>query len=91
MDFITVFDTDIFFVNGGKKENEDPSIIYKDKVGNLHEINFYTCALNYKKEHAQSSNDCIGERNITEYCFIFYTSGIKTKIAFKKQKSLKEF
>ena len=84
MTFIIVQDTDIVAVNRGKKENESSNIIYRDNTGLLHEIDFHTCALNYKAEHKSSSEYCIGERKSNEAYFLFYTSGIKTKVVFKK-------
>ena len=84
MNFIIVQDTDIFALNRGKKENESSNIIYRDNTGLLHEIDFHTCALNYKAEHKSSSDYCIGERKSDEAYFLFYTSGIKTKVVFKK-------
>jgi hypothetical protein len=85
MDYITVYDTDIVAINLGEGENERSNIIYQDESGNHHEIDFSTCALNYKAEHDNASHSCIGERNIDEGYFLFYTSGIKTKIIFKKR------
>ncbi|MBR7186153.1 MAG: hypothetical protein IKD43_01495 [Clostridia bacterium] len=84
MNFIIVQDTDIVAVNREKKENESSSIIYRDNTGLLHEIDFHTCALNYKAEHKNASNCCIGERKSDEAYFLFYTSGIKTKVVFQK-------
>ena len=84
MNFIIVQDTDVVAVNRGKKENESSSIIYRDNTGLLHKIDFHTCALNYRAEHKSSSECCIGERKSDEAYFLFYTSGIKTKVVFKK-------
>ena len=84
MNFIIVQDTDIVAVNHEKKENESGSIIYRDKNDLLHEIDFHTCALNYKAEHKNASDYCIGERKSNEAYFLFYTSDIKTKVVFKK-------
>ncbi|MBQ8381490.1 MAG: hypothetical protein IJY18_06310 [Clostridia bacterium] len=84
MNFIIVRDTDIVAVNRGKKENESSGIIYRDNTGSLHEIDFHTCALNYKAEHNYASDYCIGERKSDEMYFLFYTSGIKTKVVFQK-------
>lgn len=84
MNFIIVRDTDLVAVNRGKKENESSSIIYRDRTGLLHEIDFHTCALNYKAEHKSASDYCIGERRFDEAYFLFYTSGIKTKVVFQK-------
>ena len=84
MECILIPDTAIWAVNRGKQENEASSIVYRDENGELHSIDFDVCATNYKAEHESSSGNCIGERKIDEYCFVFYTSGIKTKIVFKK-------
>ena len=84
MEYIVIPDTAIRAVNRGKQENEASSIVYRDENGELHSIDFDVCATNYKAEHESSSGNCIGERKIDEYYFVFYTSGIKTKIVFKK-------
>ena len=84
MEYIVIPDTAIWAVNRGKQENESSNIIYCDKSGRGHSIDFDVCATNFKTEHGTSSGNCIGERKIDEYCFVFYTSGIKTKIVFKK-------
>ena len=89
MNFITIQDTDIVAVKREKKENESSSIIYRDKTGLSHEIDFHICALNYKTEHKNASDYCIGERKSDEAYFLFYTSGIKTKVVFKKYYVLK--
>lgn len=84
MEHIVIPDTAIFAVNRGKKENESSNIVYRDKKGRLHSIDFETCSVNFKAEHEASSDHCIGERDILECYFTFYTSGIKTKVVFKK-------
>ncbi len=84
MEYIIVSDTSIIAVNRGTKSNEASSIIYRDGNGELHTIDFETCANNYKAEHSNTSQHCIGERKIDESYFLFYTSGIKTKIVFDK-------
>ena len=84
MECILIPDTAIWAVNRGKQENEASSIVYRDENGELHSIDFDVCATNYKAEHESSSGNCIGERKMDKYCFVFYTSGIKTKIVFKK-------
>lgn len=84
MDFILIPDTAIDAVVRGKQENEASCILYRDKKDNLHSIDFETCAINFKAEHKTASDNCIGERKIDENYFIFYTSGIKTKVVFKK-------
>lgn len=86
MEYIVIPDTAIWAVNRGKQENESSNIIYLDKNGRGHSIDFDVCATNFKTEHGTSSGNCIGERKIDEYCFVFYTSGIKTKIVFKKMR-----
>ena len=57
--------------------------IYRDKNGRGHSIDFDVCATTFKAEHGTSSGNCIGERKMDECYFVFYTSGIKTKIVFK--------
>ena len=84
MEYIVIPDTAIWAVNRGKQENEVSSIVYRDENGELHSIDFDVCATNYKAEHESSLGNCIGERKMDEYYFVFYTSGIKTKIVFKK-------
>ena len=85
MNYIVIPDTAIFAVNRGKKENESSNIVYKDKEGLLHSIDFESCAINFSEEYKSSSAICVGERKIDEYYFIFYTSGIKTKVVFKQK------
>ena len=84
MEYIVIPDTAIWAVNRGKLENESSNIIYLDKNGRGHSFDFDVCATNFKAEHGTSSGNCIGERKMDEYYFVFYTSGIKTKIVFKK-------
>ena len=84
MEYIVIPDTAIWAVNRGKQENESSNIIYRDKSGRRHSIDFDVCATNFRTEHEASSGNCIGERKMDEYYFVFYTSGIKTKIVFKK-------
>ena len=84
MEYIVISDTAILAVNRGNKENESNNIVYSDKNGKLHSIDFETCAINFKAEHESSSGNCIGERKMDECYFVFYTSGIKTKVVFKK-------
>ncbi len=85
MEYIILNDTSIFAVNRGKQGNESSNIVYRDKDGKLHSVDFDICTENFKKEHNNSSGNCIGERNINEYYYVFYTSGIKTKIVFRKK------
>ena len=85
MDFIVIQDYNIIAFNYGSAENESSNIIYRDKQGAVHKIDFDACAVNYKAENKNTSNNCIGERKIDEWYFVFYTSGIKTKVVFKKR------
>ena len=84
MEYIVIPDTAIWAVNRGKQENESSNIIYLDKSGRGHSIDFDICATNFKAEHGTSSGNCIGERKMDGYYIVFYTSGIKTKILFNK-------
>ena len=85
MEYIVIPDTAIWAVNRGKQENESSNIVYRDEKGDLHSIDFDVCATNFKVEHETSSGNSIGERKMDEWYFVFYTSGIRTKIAFKKR------
>lgn len=84
IEYITIYDTDIFAINIELQENGSGNIIYKDRNGDFHTIDFKSCSLNFNEEHKNSSEGCVGERNIVDWCYIFYTSGIKTKVIFKK-------
>ena len=84
MEYIVIPDTAIIAVNLGRQENESSNIVYCDKKGECHSIEFDACATNYKAEHESASVNCIGERNMDKYWFVFYTNGIKTKIVFQK-------
>ena len=84
MEYIVIPDTASIAVNRAKKKNESGSMVYRDEKGDLHSIDFDVCAANFNAEHESSSGNCIGERKMDKYCFVFYTSGIKTKIVFKK-------
>lgn len=84
MEYIVVPDTSILAVNRGKRDNESSNIVYRDKDGVQHTIDFETCAVNFKTEHQNSSSGCIGERKMDECYFVFYTSGMKTKVEFNK-------
>jgi len=84
MEYIVIPDTAICAVNRGKQENESSNIVYRDEKGEFHSIDFEVCATNFKEKYETASDNCIGERKMDEYCFVFYTSGIKTKIVFEK-------
>ena len=83
MDEILVFDHQIISIYGNKK-NSCAGIVYKDKAG-FHKIDFADCANNYSLLHP-SSGICIGERHIEDFYFLIYTSGVPTKIVFKKKR-----
>jgi len=82
-DCIIVYDTDVVAINRSKKENESDSIIYKDNEGDLHTIELDVCAKNYAELAGHESN-CVGGRKIDENYILLYTSGLLTKIVFKK-------
>ena len=84
MEYVVIPDTAIRAVNRGKQENETNNIVYRDKSGRLHSIDFESCAINYMAEHPTTTGKCIGERKQDECYFVFYTSGIKTKVVFEK-------
>ncbi len=80
---VIVCDHQILAINRNKKDNCADSIVYKDKDG-LHQIDLATCAKNYHAQNPSSSGKCIGDRNVVEFYFLIYTSGVPTKIVFKK-------
>ena len=79
MEYIVVYDTDIVHVNRGYIN----SIIYHDKKGTLHDIDFEICKENFRQERNASNGDGVADRKEDEMYFVFYTSGIKTKVVFK--------
>lgn len=79
-----VYDHQIVSIYGNEKDSCD-GIVYKDKVG-LHKIDLFDCANNYFALHPSASGKCIGERNIEDFYFLIYTSGVPTKIVFKKKR-----
>ena len=83
-DYIVITDDCIDFFNRGS-DDTSKNIIYRDESGGLHEINLKACTENFAAENPNFSDKCVGERNILEWCYIFYTSGIKTKVVFKKR------
>ena len=66
MEHIVIPDTAIRAVNRGKRENESNNIVYRDKSGKLHSVDFDICATNYKIEHESASDNCIGKRKMDE-------------------------
>ena len=77
------------------KDNQESSIIYRDGQGKYHKIDLAVCAENYAKERGidHAACTCVGERDIIEGYFEFWTSGIHTRIVFPKRHPLewKEF
>ena len=63
MEYIIVSDTSVVAVNRSAKDNESGGIVYRDE-GELHTIDFETCANNYQAEHNDASRYCIGEMQI---------------------------
>ncbi len=84
-EYIIIDDALIFAINTGTKEHCGGNIIYKDKQGDFHTIDFESCSLNFNEHHKNSSGNCVGERNLVDRYYIFYTSGVKTKLLFKKR------
>ena len=80
-----IYDHQLLHLNLGMDENKSDSIVYIDEKGNPRIIKLDVCAKNYKDEHPERLGLCVGERKIDEKYFIFYTSGIKTKVLFKKK------
>jgi len=87
MKSIIVPDTAIVTVTHNGADN----IIYRDSAGKLHVIDFESCAGNFRTEHENCSNRCVGERKIDEGYFVFYTSPIKTQVVIKKAFVLNPF
>lgn len=85
MEYITIYDTEVLHVNRSKKANEEDSLVYRDNNGVRHTIDFATCASNFKIEHPESSGKCIGNTNICENYFLLYTSGVKTRVVFRRR------
>ncbi len=79
----TVYDHQIRHINRDNKENNSCFIVYEDNEG-LHTIDLNSCADNYRTETKRGSRTCVGERNSMQWYFLLYTSGVKTKIVFKK-------
>lgn len=88
---IIIKDSAIIAVNRSKEKNVADSIVYRDRKNQCHEITFEVCAKNYQREKNTIVSNCIGERNIHELYFCFYTSGLKTKITFKKRSYISRF
>lgn len=84
MDQIIISDEKINSFSRGKNDNEESSIIYRDK-GSLHTIVLSQCAENYDSLHTQSSHKCVAERNVLDFSITFFTSGVPTKIIFEKK------
>lgn len=85
MEFILVPDTCVVEIRCGAEDKMPACIIYRDENDELCRIDFETCAANYKAEHMDASACCVGERKLDEGYFVFYTTGLKTKILFEKK------
>ena len=83
--YSVIYDHQLVAIDRNVATNVSDSLVFRDKKGILHMINFETCAQNYRKEKRLSSSRCIGERNLKERYFVIYTSGVKTQIIFKKR------
>ncbi|MBO5023541.1 MAG: hypothetical protein J6D11_04460 [Clostridia bacterium] len=81
---IHVCDHNIIAINQGLGENESKEIIYKDKKNQRHIIDLDVCCTNFKNQYGTANGNCVGDRNITQGYFLFSTSGIETKISFKR-------
>ena len=73
-----LFDHDIVAID---KSNATISV---RKGKSLHTIDLNACADNFKKEYGSSNGACVGDRKIDGIYFCFHTSGVKTRIYFKK-------
>ena len=85
MDFIVIPDTCITDLKHGAKDQKASAILYRDEKGEVHSIDLAVCGANHKAEHMEASASCIGQRKMDKGYFIFYTSGVKTKILFEKR------
>ena len=83
--YIVITDDRLFNFNHGKGDNEEKSLNYKDSNGILRSIVFDVCAKNFHDYSPNSNRNCVAERNIQDYSFTFYTSGVLTKVIFKKR------
>ena len=79
-----IFDHQIRAVTRSNADGQDSSIVYADTNGKIHSISLESNVQNYKNENPICSNRCVGARKIDDKYFILYTSGVKTKIIFKK-------
>jgi len=72
-------------------------IEYEVYNGRKHFLDFNECCKNLKKKYPSASENCVGERNILDYSFSFYTDKIKKKVVFfslfkfKKRKLFLQF
>lgn len=56
---------------------------YIDDEGRVHSVEYAACARNYTQKNERRLN-CVGERNITQGCFVFHTSDVAIKVVFKR-------
>ena len=83
--YSVIYDHQLVAIDRNVATNVSDSLVFRDKKGILHMIDFASCAQNYRKEKRLSSSRCIGERNLKERYFVIYTTGVKTQIIFKKR------
>ena len=79
-EYVIVRDDSILAVNRGKALNVSNSIVCRD-----HTIDLEICAQNFAGTHGEEWSDCVGEFDPYDRFVIFYTSGRKTKIVFKRR------
>lgn len=68
---------------GNANGNTESSLLYKSN-GEFHTICLDQRAKNYQSIHMAAST-CVAERDVTNFTITFYTSGLPTKIFFKKK------
>lgn len=69
---IEIVDLQIDAVNGD-------GFTYVDTWGRTHSVNFAHCASAFSALYPEAMG-CIGERDVTKYCYTLYTPGVKTVI-----------
>ncbi|MDE7168006.1 MAG: hypothetical protein K2O28_04075 [Clostridia bacterium] len=80
---IVIPDNHLSHINMGDTINKESSLIYESN-GEIHTIDLARCAEDYHFLHS-NSRKCVAETNILDYSITFYTSGVITKISFKKR------
>ncbi len=67
-----------------KNGDEEDSVIYIAKGKRICKIDLNECVENFQKEFGIANGRCVGDCDINNGYFLFYTSGMKTKIEFKR-------